>query len=217
MRLILVMHGSTSNEGSEEVKSGIKKDLSLTKKGKSQAVYVAKSLKDRHIMPDVIYLGELSKCIETGYKIAEVLGLSEDCLVVDNRIDDIDYGKWTGLTNYEIIERYGEVVLDNWERNAIVPENCGFLPQEDIIKYNLRSFLAEVIIRYKKKTVIAVVSDCILKFIRKIYKNDFEKHVKNNGESLMETGRCVDIQLRSINSIEFKAWNVDPIKLEQKW
>ncbi len=213
MRLILLRHGNTFKDGEKVYRVGIKEDMPLTEKGINQAEDMAKALLDKDIMPSVIYTSELQRSRVTAEKIAEILGFDEENIIVDKRIDEFDYGNWSGLTDKEIVNKYGQKVLDDWNNEGIIPKDSGWKPQESVMVYNLRSFCAEILTRFKKGTVLAVTSNGVIKYFLKLFDEVFEEKRKEGKKISVKTGHCADITLLSLNNMRLKAWDISPSEL----
>lgn len=69
----------------------------LSKRGKEQARALAESLLDRDI--DCIQSSPRVRCLETAAPLADALGLP---VHVHNALDELDFGKWTGLRFEEL-------------------------------------------------------------------------------------------------------------------
>lgn len=93
-------------------------DLPLNDTGRSQAKRLADWLSSREIA--TVYSSDLSRALETAQIIAAPHNLR---VVSDNRLREINYGEWEGLTSEQIAEKYPEL-FNQWRENAadiIVP------------------------------------------------------------------------------------------------
>lgn len=66
----------------------------LTEKGKEQISALVNDLKQRKI--DVIYHSPLQRTRETAELVAKELGLSQDCVLADNRLSEMNFGEFEG-------------------------------------------------------------------------------------------------------------------------
>lgn len=211
MRLILVRHGNTFNKDDKVVRIGCEADLPLVEKGKQQAKRIGEALKEKNIQPNAIYSSNLKRAYQTAEHIIDGMGRNME-INIDNRIDEINYGKWSGLTDEEIIDKYGKEALDNWNLYAKIPSGAGWIPQETVLLYTLRSFCAEMQRKYKRGTVLTVTSNGILKFFLKLNPSEFEKAIKE-GNLKIDTGRCADIELKILSDLKVNKWNIPPEEL----
>lgn len=212
MRLILVRHGNTFNEGDKIIRIGSNQDLSLTEKGIKQAETIGKAIKNKSINLDVIYSSKLQRTKKTAEIISNIIALNKE-VVLDHRINEINYGLWSGLTDKEIGQNFGKQSLDAWNNAGIWPSDAAWQPQESLLFYEVRSFCADILTRYKRGKVLAVTSNGILRYFLKLFSGEFDKKVKEN-KLKVHTGNCVDIVLNSLSNMFLKAWNVSPDDLE---
>lgn len=105
-RIILVRHGRTAWHA--EGRYAGTADVPLDGVGTEQAQRAAELLADTKI--DCIYSSPLSRCRELAKAVAEGRGLEVE---LDDRIKEIDLGRWDGETYKEIFEKDGEI-LKKW-------------------------------------------------------------------------------------------------------
>lgn len=86
-------------------------DVPLDEVGREQAELVAVRLRDEEI--DRVYSSPLSRCFELAEMVAGDHGLEVE---VDERLREIDLGRWDGETYKEIIEKDGDI-LKRWTRD----------------------------------------------------------------------------------------------------
>ncbi len=206
MKLILIRHCNTFKEGDKIIRIGSKEDLPLTEEGIKQAENIGKSLKEKDIIPSAIYSSNLKRTKTTAEKISQIIGFENE-ISIDNRLDEINYGSWAGLTDDEIITRFGKEDLDNWNNRGIMPQSAGWSPQESVIFYSIKSFCAEVLTRYKRGITIAITSNGILRYFLKLFPDNFNELI-NEGKLKLRTGNCALLELKSLNTMELKQWNV---------
>lgn len=104
--IILVRHGRTAWHA--EGRYAGTADVPLDEAGLEQARQVADRLAGTHI--DYIYSSPLSRCLELAKGVAAGHGLEVE---LDDRIKEIDLGRWDGETYKEIFEKDGEI-LKKW-------------------------------------------------------------------------------------------------------
>lgn len=108
-KVILARHGRTAWHA--EGRYAGTADVPLDELGLEQAQRVADSLKDKKI--DIIFSSPLSRCLELANKVAAFHDLE---VIVDERLREIDLGRWDGETYREIFEKDGEL-LKKWTRD----------------------------------------------------------------------------------------------------
>jgi alpha-ribazole phosphatase len=86
-------------------------DVPLDEIGRQQAERVAGALAARDIA--AVYSSPLSRCLELAEGVAAAKGLE---VVVDQRLREIDLGRWDGQTYKEIVERDG-AMLGRWTQD----------------------------------------------------------------------------------------------------
>lgn len=92
MRLILVRHGNTFEDGQTAIQVGARTDLPLTAFGHAQAKSLA-------FNAGVVYSGPLKRHQET----AKALGSN---VIIEPALNEIDYGPWEGLSADQIKARW---------------------------------------------------------------------------------------------------------------
>src|SRR5689334_17941090 len=107
MNLILSRHGNTFGPNDPVVWAGLTNDLPLVEAGIAQAERLGRVLQIQKIRPVAVYCSSLQRTSKYASIIIERAELRLKP-IVDKRLDEIDYGAWTGLTNSEIIKLFGE-------------------------------------------------------------------------------------------------------------
>ncbi len=105
-KVILVRHGRTAWH--EEGRYAGTADIPLDEFGQEQAKRVATLLKGSEV--DVIYSSPLSRCLELATLVSYEHGLE---VVVDERLREIDLGRWDGEMMQDIVKKDGEI-LKKW-------------------------------------------------------------------------------------------------------
>ncbi|MDQ7037916.1 MAG: histidine phosphatase family protein [Aquificota bacterium] len=128
-------------------------DPDLTERGREQAELLGRELKKHS--PDVLYTSPLKRTLETARIIGKHTGLEP---VVDERIREIDHGRWSGLLVEEVKRRFPEE-FETWIRE---PQKARFEGGESLKEVLLRveEFLEEVRERHRGQTV-GVVSHTV--------------------------------------------------------
>jgi broad specificity phosphatase PhoE len=109
-KILLVRHGHVEGIFPERFRG--RAELPLTGIGQAQAVATAHRIAGEW-RPAAIYSSPMGRCIATAAAIGESLGLSP---VPVAGLNDIDYGKWQGLTPDEARLRWPNEI-DTWYRH----------------------------------------------------------------------------------------------------
>ena len=78
-------------------------DIPLTDKGKEQARNVGRYFKSIGVTFDIIYHSPMTRCYETAREISAIAGGQ---LELDDRLKELDYGDWEGLSRTDIESKY---------------------------------------------------------------------------------------------------------------
>lgn len=145
-RIILVRHGRTAWHA--EGRYAGTADIPPDDVGCRQAEAVARYFEGVKI--DCIYSSPLSRCLDLAKEIAPGHGLE---VVVDDRLREIDLGRWDGETYKEIFERDGEILRD-WTRD---PTSVAIPGGETLLAVQERSmdWFSDATATYPEGTVVA--------------------------------------------------------------
>jgi broad specificity phosphatase PhoE len=131
--LLLTRHG---NVAANEVVLGGQLDLPLTEKGRSEAEALARRLEG--IRVDRIVSSPMARALETAQAVAKGRPIE-----VDERLRELDYGQWEGLTHAEIDAR-DPVLWARWERDPAATHAPGGECGDDVAR-RVTAFLAELL------------------------------------------------------------------------
>ncbi|MFN4896728.1 MAG: histidine phosphatase family protein, partial [Pseudomonadota bacterium] len=167
MRCLVVLsrHGNTFNAGEKVVMVGAEQDLELTPFGKAQAVAVGQSLKRLEINPQRIITGPLKRTYESAEIVAELLGVP-DKVVVDQRLKELSYGAWGGLSDEEIRQKWGDEPLHRWQEYGERPAVVEFTPSLKELEDEIRSILRDL--ESESGTTLVVTSNGRLREIARV-------------------------------------------------
>lgn len=154
--LILIRHGETLWNIERRFQG--QKDSPLSGQGIVQADLVAQALSKRKI--NAIYSSDLSRAWLTAERIGKPHNLEPHS---DQRLREIHFGIWEGLTRQEVLTRYGDLYEARFKDylNVRVPE--GELPQELLARFH--GFLDEKISQHQNQTIIIVSHGAALRLI----------------------------------------------------
>ena len=212
MNLILSRHGNTFTPGETAVWTGSTNDLPLVEKGLEQAEAFAKALKAQGVRPAAVYCGPLKRTRAYAGLVVERLGLAVPP-VVDERLQELDYGEWTGLTNDMVKERFGEAALKAWDERCEWPpkDKGGWGGSPEETEAEAREFVAELQEQYgASDTVVAVTSNGRLRYFLALADGELERRVKE-GTFKVKTG-AVGKLVFADGRAAVAYWNADPAK-----
>jgi len=108
----IVRHGESSDNSSGNRFSGIN-DCGLTERGLWQARAVATALAGEGV--DRIYSSPMRRAINTAREIQAKTG---GVLLIDERLREMDFGEWEGVTPQDVFRKYRKDYL-NWKKNPV--------------------------------------------------------------------------------------------------
>jgi len=155
-RFILVRHGETVWNQEGRFQGQI--DTPLSPMGNKQGILVAEALKNVHI--DVIYASPLSRSFDTAVMCSNSHGLD---VIRDDRLLEINHGKWEGLFASEIESLYTDL-LERWRTTVVdvqMPEGECI---EDVRKRAMAAF-QEYTEKHEGQTVLVVAHDAVNKAV----------------------------------------------------
>lgn len=155
-RFILVRHGETIWNYEGRYQGQIDTPLSPT--GIKQGKMVAEALKNVPI--DVAYASPLSRSYETAKMCADYHGLEVN---KDERLLEINHGKWEGLFAAEIAEQYPDL-LERWRTTVVDVQMPDGECIEDVRARSMAAF-KEYAEKHQGQTVLVVAHDAVNKAV----------------------------------------------------
>lgn len=190
MILILSRHGNTFERDEAPRIVGAKEDVPLTSEGEAQARSLGLALDDAGVRLDCLYAGPLRRTVD--YAGIAAAASSQYCVVVtDERLRELDFGSWSGLTDSQIAERFGYDVLQAWRKEGRRPEGCGWGPTEDLVRSNIRS-LADSL----SGMSLCVTSNGILRYALELDPDAFAARSRNGGFRVKTGNICAFLRNR---------------------
>ncbi|MDK1390111.1 histidine phosphatase family protein [Sinorhizobium sp. 8-89] len=185
-----------------------KEDVPLVREGEEQAKLLAATLRNVHIRPTAVYCGPLLRTRRFASVILEQIGLSY-APINDERLAEIDYGAWGGLTNEEILARYGADQFLAWQRESRWPAGAAWQPSEDAVLEGVHSLVKDIVNKHDDGDSINLVSsNGILRYFLKLVPGMFEQQL-HASEVKVATGRACLISYERAK-FHISCWNKDP-------
>ena len=119
MKLILLRHGE-SQWNLENRFTGWK-DVSLTKKGITEASFSANQLIKANIKINSVYTSILNRATETTDIVTNIINFPKKDIQYDWRLNERHYGALQGLNKSETAKKYGENQVHIWRRSFDIP------------------------------------------------------------------------------------------------
>ena len=205
-RLIIVRHGNTFNKGETCLRIGCRTDIPLSSSGKEQAILLGKYLKFKNIIPDKVFSSELKRTYQTAEIAFKEAGISVS--IERNKIfNEIDYSIDEAKTDEEIISRIGKDALEQWNKNAIVPDGWKFNPKEAIDNWFDFSKMIEK--EYQDKVIMVFTSNGIARFAPYLTGN-FDKFIENYDIKISTSALCTFIKNKNEEFWKVINWNIKP-------
>jgi broad specificity phosphatase PhoE len=207
VKIIFSRHGNTFDATTAPIWVGCKNNLPLVATGVEQAKTLANMLRQAGTKLSAIYCGPLKRTVDYAQIILDELQ-SDLTATVDERLNELDYGNWSGLTNSQIVEQFGAETLENWEKNCAWPAQ-GWGSQEAVVRGEVLSFANEMAVRHQgDETVLAITSNGKLRYFLNLVPGEFERHVRMDAIKI-KTGNICGLEFGK-NSWGLKFWNKSP-------
>ena len=203
-RLIIARHGNTFEKGQTPTRVGAKTDLALVEneRGTNIGLY----LKKADLLPDAVFAAPLKRTTQTAELAIKAMEL-DLTVIPEHSFTEIDYGPDENKTEDEVIARIGQEAIDNWNKNAVVPN--GWVVNPDGIIADWQNFADKVATAYQDKNVLVVSSNGIIRFAPYLT-GDFDGFCAEH-DIKVGTG-CVCIFEKKDNASNWRctAWNLKP-------
>jgi len=152
MSIYLMRHAQTSDNLVKRY-TGSNDKVGINEEGKKQIVGVIPLLQKKKI--EVIYSSPFRRCFESASLIKKYLDVN---LVVDERLKEVNYGRWQGLTSIEAEKIFPEVYKARGQNPSDVspPEGETLLEMQKRVNQ-----LINELINSQKNTLVVTHGSCI--------------------------------------------------------
>lgn len=205
MKLILARHGNTFEADQPAYYVGSQQDLPLVEFGKAQAVRLGKIWAQYYPNLAAVYTGPLRRMIATA-EIALQTMSSDICSQIDTRLNELDYGLWSGLTSAEVKQRFGEEDYERWEKHSQWPQRGEWGESEAAVIERIQCFAQEITSRYLPEQCVCVVaSGGCLRYFLTLIPHKLEELAEKQ-QLKIATGRMCVMQYQH-GQWQLESWN----------
>jgi probable phosphoglycerate mutase len=175
--IYLARHGDTFAPGQKVVWAGSRNDLPLAPRGLEQATALGEAFRRRGIALRTVVTGPLERTRVFAQRALTALGTTATP-TIDRRLDEIDYGSWSGLSNNEVIERFGQRELERWNALSIWPKDAGWGSDEATITAEIQTLIRELV-AHQEGPALLVSSNGRLRYTLTLVEKELERRVRD--------------------------------------
>lgn len=146
--IIFLRHGQARNN-TEKILTGRADGVPLTDLGIAQAEQAAELI--QHMDVSAIYTSPIQRARHTAEIVADKNGLD---VSTDDRLIELDMGKFTGMKYHEIIKNHGNVFMKFYNNELEIAHN-GIETFEEV-KRRIKSVINHVLERHPRQNVVLV-------------------------------------------------------------
>jgi len=208
--VILCRHGNTFEKGERIFLVGSKQDLPLTPEGRAQALRVARALHSEGVVLARISAAPLSRTRVFAEIIRDIVS-PQLAISLDERLSELDYGAWGGLSDEEIQYRYGLEALQSWRDRGVRPSGVDFSPSIEAVNQQAQQFLVDH--HGLGGVSLAVTSNGRLREWGPLLRDSVQA---SQPSYAVKTGH-MSLLCKEGDRWRIAAWNVEPEALPQLW
>jgi len=208
MKIILSRHGNTFASGETTRWLGAGQDFPLVDSGIEQAKNLVRVIQQAGIDLKAIYCGPLRRTNDYASIIAKEL-CSALQPIIDLRLNELDYGHWSGLSNLEIQQKNDTSELAAWENFSQWPKKAGWSGFPELIFREIHEFAGDLIKKHAPTDRILVISsNGRLRYFLQLIPGAFKWHVKNKNFKVATGHLCLFTYENKRRQVDF--WNKKP-------
>jgi len=212
MQVIVSRHGNTFLPGETVVWVGARQDLPLVDTGIKQAKHLAQSLQQANITLNAVYCGPLKRTSDYARIVVDELNASLEP-IVDPRLNEIDYGHWSGLSTLDIQKRNDGSELAAWENFSQWPKNAGWTSSAIFIANEVSAFADDLIKQHAPTdSILVITSNGRLRYFLQLIPEAFEQHIQNKTFKVTTGHLCLLVYENKKWQLKF--WNEKPDSLK---
>lgn len=144
MLMIFFRHGNTFAEGDDVVCAGRQPGLPLVAAGVLQAERAGRALAAAGCVPREVCASPRLRTQQFAAALLRAAGGDAGAVREDARLDELDYGPWTGRTREAIVAAGGAAAVHAWDELGRWPSDASFGGEEAGVQRELEELLAEV-------------------------------------------------------------------------
>ncbi|MDD3029072.1 MAG: histidine phosphatase family protein [Alphaproteobacteria bacterium] len=201
--LLIARHGNTFSPGDVVRRVGVRTDIPLAPKGKAQGAALGLYLKEKNLIPDVVFASTLKRTQETAEEALKAMGAAHP-INIDPLFNEVDYGSDENRPEEEVLARIGADALKAWDEKAIVPP--GWCVDVHGIIHGWAAFADNIIHNYVDKKILVVTSNGIARFAPSLAEG-MEAFAQQHSLKLSTGAFGI---LTYDNAWRIKDWNVKP-------
>ncbi|RJQ30555.1 isoleucine--tRNA ligase [Candidatus Parcubacteria bacterium] len=189
-RYFAMRHGNGTHNNGDVISSKFENNHNyiLTERGRNEVLVSAGKLAEEKI--DLIFYSEFTRTKETAFIVAERLGLSEDKVISDKRLIEINVGVFEGKKTSDYHSFFSSP-LEKFHKNPPEGENLNEL------KRRMGDFLGEIEKKYSGKNILMVSHDYPLWMLYSAALGLTEKEAvkikEERGDDFVKTGHFFEI------------------------
>lgn len=202
-RLLLVRHGNTFEDGAPVIRVGSRSDLPLTAKGLAQAATFAAACRGAGLALGPFVAGPLARTrafVEHGFGTIPR---------ADERLREIDYGDWEGLTDAEIAARVGADMLEAWNRRCVWPAGQNWAPSAATLAEGAAALACELAAGDPQFVPVLCSSQGVLRYFGALDSGWFDA-ARAQGKLGVATGSCCGVRAGTDGRLSVDFWNARP-------
>ncbi|MDQ8039692.1 MAG: histidine phosphatase family protein [Rickettsiella sp.] len=210
MRIIFSRHGNTFSPGETPIWVGAREDLPLVDSGIQQAKNLAYVIQQTGLTIKAVYCGPLKRTYDYANTILNELH-SPLKPIIDLRLNEIDYGDWSGLSNEEIRKKGDHVELYAWENFCKWPKAANWLGSPHHMLDDIKSFAEDIVKKHiPEDTILVTTSNGRLRYFLQLVPNAFEQYIKDKSFKVATGNICLLVYDKDWH---IKFWNKKPESL----
>lgn len=181
---LVMRHGQAENNTQNVVSSKKENNHHLTEAGKKEVEQTALTLKGEKV--DLIFASPFLRTQETVAIVAQALGLSEEKIIYDDRLAEINAGDFN-MRQVSEYHQYFSTLYEKFEKRPPGGENLS-----DVRK-RVGSFIYEMENTYKGKKILIITHEYpvwMLSAVGEGWSNKKAAEIKNTQDDFIKTGEC---------------------------